>query len=248
MDNNLLAQRAVTCAWQAIQYLPLEIECKGPGDYVTSADRIAGEEILSVLASSSIPVLMEDSCESVTSSCLWVVDPIDGTANFMRGDPHWAISVALWSAGHPVVAAILAPRLRYRFVAEVGKGAYCYSIKQLGVSKDRLRDSLVGHPHLKDYKLQSENDRILNTVGHIADSVRVCGSAVLGACFVAMGWWGAYWHPGLKPWDGAAATLIVREAGGRVTDLEGEEWGLDKSSFLATNGPITEEILTWIRR
>lgn len=242
-------EKAILAGGEAIlAHPPISgIQTKAPGDYITEADLVAESVILDILTCGwEISTLAEESgFEETPSFYCWVVDPLDGTTNFIHGDPHFAVSVALLFQGWPIVAGVYAPALDLRFMAEQGKGAWLNG-ERIQVSEvGYLSEAQVGMGYLADRRLQEKNRQILSRIGHHSGSIRVCGSAVLASCYVASGWWDAYWHVGLKPWDGAAASLIVREAGGRVTGENCEDWDIRMAPFLATNGKLHSQI--WVR-
>jgi myo-inositol-1(or 4)-monophosphatase len=213
----------------------LQVSLKGPGDFVSQADLRAEQSIREDLekARPGYAMLMEESGESGSAKWAWrwVVDPLDGTTNFLHGIPHWAISIALEKrlpdGGSEVAAAVVySPVNNELFWAEKGVGAYVND-KRLRVSARReLKDAVfaTGVP----FAVTSPSHRLafartLSTLMPQIAGVRRFGSAALDLAWVAAGRYDGYWEFGIQPWDIAAGMLIVREAGGYATDGEGKD-------------------------
>jgi myo-inositol-1(or 4)-monophosphatase len=177
----------------------------------------------------------------------WIVDPIDGTTNFAHGMPIFCASVALEIDGRVDVAAVYDPTRDELFTAERGRGAWLNG-RHLAVSaNDRLVDALLvtGFP----YTVRDEGEEMLGLFGTFikkARAVRRLGSAALDVCYVAAGRMDGFWERGLGPWDIAAAALIVEEAGGRVSDLDGGPFVLRTGRLLASNGRVHDEMVATI--
>lgn len=204
----------------------LQVSRKGPADYVTRADKRT-EEILHEELRKARPTygfLMEEGGEvkGVDGQHRWVIDPIDGTTNFIHGIPHFAVSIGLERSGVPVAGLVYNPITDDMFTAEKGRGAFLNS-RRLRVSARRdLTDALVacGIPHLGrgDHGLfQGEIARVQAK----AAGVRRFGAAALDLAWVAAGRFDAFWERGLSPWDISAGALLVREAGGMVEEIDG---------------------------
>jgi myo-inositol-1(or 4)-monophosphatase len=213
----------------------LQVSVKGPGDFVSQADLRAEQSIREDLekARPGYGMLMEESGASGSDkwSWRWIVDPLDGTTNFLHGIPHWAISIALEERlpeGNTEIhaAVVYSPVNGEMFWAEKGNGAYLND-KRIRVSARRdLRDALfaTGIP----FAVSSGGQRLgfARTMGTLMPQVagiRRFGSAALDLAWVAAGRYDGYWETGIKPWDIAAGMLIVREAGGYATDSEGQD-------------------------
>lgn len=175
---------------------------------------------------------------------LWIVDPIDGTTNFVHGFPFFCVSIALAYKGEVIVGVVYDPMKDELFVAEKGKGAYVHG-KRMVVSKDEtLRGSLVatGFPADHHYALPLN----LKGIGAIAPQVRnlrIAGSAALHMAYVAAGRLSGFWEIGLNSWDLAAGALLVQESGGVVADTLGNPYDLGVRNVVATNGLIQEELI-----
>lgn len=182
--------------------------------------------------------------EASSSEYLWIVDPIDGTTNFVHGFPFFCVSIALAYQGEVIVGVVYDPVRDELFVAEKGKGAYMHG-KRIGVSTEpTLRDSLIatGFPADHHYALPLN----LKGIGEIAPKVRnlrIAGSAALHMAYVAAGRLSGFWEIGLNSWDMAAGALLIQESGGLVTDAKGEPYSLCVRNVVATNGHLHNELL-----
>ncbi|UJF32778.1 inositol monophosphatase family protein [Paenibacillus hexagrammi] len=174
---------------------------------------------------------------------LWIVDPIDGTTNFVHGFPFFSVSIALAFKGEVIVGVVYDPIRDELFVAEKGKGAYMHG-KKTAVSLDAtLAGSLVatGFPADREGALPI-NLRGVQAVAPKVRNLRVAGSAALHMAYVAAGRLSGFWEVGLSSWDMAAGALLIIESGGKVTDTQGKPYELSVRNVLATNGSIHEEL------
>ena len=219
----------------------LQVSRKGPADFVTAAD-LKAEEILRNELAKARPgygFLMEEGGKtpaSDESERRWIVDPLDGTSNFLHGLPHFAISIALEERGEILAGLVLDPIKNEIYYAEKGTGAFLND-RRLRVSGRReLSESLIatGAPYLGhgDRSLfLAECDRVMaETAG-----IRRWGAASLDLAYVAAGRYDGFWEWGLSPWDTAAGIILVREAGGMVTQVDNRAFKLDSPSVLASN-------------
>jgi myo-inositol-1(or 4)-monophosphatase len=173
------------------------------------------------------------------------VDPLDGTTNFLHGVPLFAISIGLEREGQIVAGVVYNPISDEMFTAEKGKGAYLNDRRRLRVAvRKNLGDALVttGIPHLGRPGHVSFVREIKEVIKQVA-GVRRTGSAALDLAWVAAGRFDAYWERGIKPWDMAAGMVLVREAGGSVSDISGGAEMFDRSEVLATNSALQKEFL-----
>lgn len=180
---------------------------------------------------------------------VWIVDPIDGTTNFVHELPMYTISIALAHRGEVIVGVVYDPMRDEMFVAEQGKGTYVGG-KRVFVSKDvDLQHSLVagGFPTEHTQKLPLALRQLTAVAPHVRN-VRALGSAALHLAYIASGRLSGYWEPNLQPWDVAAGVLLVQEAGGKVTALSGEPYRLTTRDVLATNSHVHEELLRILSR
>ena len=178
----------------------------------------------------------------------WVFDPIDGTTNYVHGLPIFCASLGLEIDGRTEVGAVYDPTRRELFTAERDEGA-CLNGNRLTVSVTRrLIDALVvtGFP----YDVGQRADDLVELFGAFlgrARAVRRLGSAALDLCYVAAGRFDSFWEQHLKPWDVSAGALIVTEAGGRITGMDGSPFDPEAAHLVASNGPLHDEMLTVIR-
>ena len=175
------------------------------------------------------------------------IDPIDGTTNFVHGIPHLGISLGVWEAGVPILAVVYNPILDELFSAEAGSGAYCNGTPLHVSTQDMLQQSLIGtgFPYAKVNRGAEYHwviDRITSLLPHIRD-IRRLGAAAIDLCYLAQGRIDAFYEIDLKPWDVAAGILIVREAGGQVSNLTGEPYTFSDKGIVASNGRIHDSLL-----
>jgi myo-inositol-1(or 4)-monophosphatase len=218
----------------------LQVSMKGPADFVSSADLKAEKVIRGELqkARPGFGFLMEESGESIGTDGKnrWIVDPLDGTLNFLHGIPHFCISIALERDGEIVAGVIYEPTRDEMFWAEKGAGAFLND-RRLRVSARRtLADAMIGTGI--PFRERGDHPRYLATLAAVMAAtagVRRPGAAALDLAYVAAGRYDGYWEFGLSPWDIAAGILIVREAGGYVSDPTGGHEMLTSGSILAAN-------------
>jgi myo-inositol-1(or 4)-monophosphatase len=225
-----------------------------PRDLVTEWDLRAEERIRAVLEEHApgIPVLGEEAGQGAgaTTGLRWLVDPIDGTVNFAHGLPLWTIAIALEDTEGVQVGVVSAPLLGWWFEASRGGGAHDGTGAPLAVSQiARIDQALLttGFPY----------DRATHPVNNFAEwehlqrragACRRLGCASLDLCVVARGWLDGYWERRLQPWDIAAGALIVREAGGTVTNTTGGAFDPHAGEVVASNGAIHDELIAELGR
>ncbi len=222
---------------------------RGPADLVTRADRLA-EDLIVGLLQRRCPdhgILAEEGTVRPGGPYRWIVDPLDGTTNFAHGVPLFAVSIALARDDDLVVGAVYHPPLDELFVAERGGGAFL----RRGDGRTRLQvseiaavaDAVVATGLPYEIRETGVNIPQITRLMRTAIEVRILGAAALHLAYVAAGRVEAFWEPGLNPWDVAAGALLVREAGGRVTDMRGGPFRLDCRDVLASNGRVHEEMV-----
>lgn len=224
---------------------PVAVQSKGLRNYVTDVDLEAERAILAVLGRRcpDHDVLTEESPpEARASRYRWVIDPIDGTLNFSRAYPCFSVSVALALDDEPVVGVIYDPLREQVFAAEAGQGATLNGKTLRASATATMIEAVIGMDWTRDAASRARNATLIGQLAQSCNVIRSCGSAALALCYVAAGWWDAYWHLNIQPWDVAAGALIVREAGGQVTDLAGRRWELDTAPVLASNGRLHERL------
>ena len=235
----------------------LQVSLKGPSDFVSEADR-RSEHILRTELTRARPgfgFLLEEGGAVAGSDATqrWIIDPLDGTSNFLHGLPHFAISIGLEREGEIVAGVVYDPLRNEMFWAEKGAGAYLNE-RRIRVSARRdLADSLIatGIP-FADRSGKDEFLAILRPIMEQTAGVRRWGAAALDLAYVAAGRVDGFWETGLSPWDIAAGLILVREAGGFVTELDGGREMMDSGSVLAANyhlhGPIGNIVREALRR
>jgi myo-inositol-1(or 4)-monophosphatase len=231
----------------------LQVSKKGPGDFVSAADIRAEKVIREELAKArqKFGFLMEESGETKGEDPdrRWIVDPLDGTSNFLHGIPHWAVSIAAEEKGKITAAVIYDPVSGDLYWAERGNGAYLNNRRLECSRRSKLIDCMVGSglpgygmPR-KDINLFSaEIDAVMHQVG----GLRRMGSAALDLCYVASGKFDGYWKRKISAWDLAAGSLIITEAGGVFTDIAKGQNNIYQNEALAANGSIHHELRTII--
>ncbi len=231
----------------------LQVSMKGPADFVTSADKRT-EKILIDELSHTRPgygFLGEESgtIEGKDKTHRFIIDPIDGTTNFLHGIPHFAISIALEREGQIVSALVFNPATDDMFVAEKGHGAFLNNKRIRVAARKTLSTALVatGIPFLGHGDF-AKFDAELNAVMPSVSGIRRFGSASLDLAWVAAGRFDAFWERDLSAWDIAAGVLLVREAQGVVTDLSGGPNMLDNGAILAANDPLHPQLLKILKR
>jgi myo-inositol-1(or 4)-monophosphatase len=226
----------------------LQVSVKGPANFVSAADHKA-EDIIWKELSKARPgygFLMEERglLEGADATHRWIVDPLDGTTNFLHGIPLFCISIGLEREGQLVAGVIYNPASDELFTAEKGKGAYLNDRRRLRVAaRKTLADAVVatGIPH-RGRPGHPAFMRELDTVMREVAGIRRTGSAALDLAWTAAGRFDGYWERNLKPWDLAAGLVILREAGGIATDIDGGDKILETGDVLAGNGAITKSL------
>jgi len=235
----------------------LKIDTKGRNDFVTDIDRKAEAEIIATIRRShpDHAFLAEESGRSGDSEYVWIIDPLDGTTNFLHGFPTFAVSIAVEHRGRLQHAVVYDPSRQEFFTASRGEGAQLEG-KKIRVSTQRsLEGALIGTGF--PYRMNAEHIdpylAMLKAVMGTAAGVRRPGAASLDLAYVAAGRMDGFWEFGLQPWDTAAGTLLITEAGGRVGTPTGEEYALGPNivvgnpkvyeGLLAMLGPLTPAAL-----
>jgi myo-inositol-1(or 4)-monophosphatase len=230
----------------------LQVSVKGPGDFVSNADRNAEKIIRNELekARPGYSFLMEESgsFEGRDKAHCWIVDPLDGTTNFLHGIPMFCVSIGLEREGQIIAGVIYNPAMDELYVAERGGGAFMNDRRLRVAGRRDLADCVVatGIPHLgrKNHSgfLEQQRRVMLQVSG-----VRRMGAAALDLAYVASGRFDAFWESGLQPWDMAAGIILIREAGGFVSDLEGGADMLGSGEIAAGNELIHGKLLETIK-
>ena len=224
-------------------------------DLVTEAD-LASEQLILEAIRSRFPehaILTEESGGDLPAAApnvpyLWLVDPLDGTVNYAHGFPFWGVSLALLEKGEISLGVIYDPLRDELFWAEQGKGAWGNNQPLRVSSASRLREALVATGFA--YRRATIRDNNLAEFSALmpqVQGVRRAGAAVLDLAYIAAGRLDAYWEMHLHPWDWGAGVLMVQEAGGQVSDLDGRPWSLETKGLLASNGPLHQSLRALLR-
>ncbi|TPK77136.1 inositol monophosphatase [Mesorhizobium sp. B2-4-12] len=231
----------------------LQVSMKGPGDYVSQADRKA-EDIVFAELSKARPgygFLMEErgTVAGEDSQHRWIVDPLDGTTNFLHGIPLFAVSIALERQGQIVAGVIYNPAMDELYTTERGGGAFLNDRRLRVAGRAKLVDAVIGCgvPHLG----RGQHGNFLIELRHVmaeVSGVRRLGSASLDLAYVAAGRMDGFWETGLSAWDIAAGLLLIREAGGFVSDMDGGQDMLDNGSVVAGNEIIQRALLKTVKK
>ena len=231
----------------------LQVSRKGPGDFVSNADLQAEQTLRTELekARPNFGFLMEESgtVEGVDKSHRWIIDPLDGTTNFLHGIPIFAISIALEHEGRIVAGVIYNPATDDLFTAERGRGAFHNDRRMRVAARDDIHDCVIGTgvPHLGRGKHKPYLSQLERIMGEAA-GIRRLGAASLDLAYVAAGRLDAYWEEYLNAWDIAAGIILVREAGGFVTDIKGGDDMLESGSVIAGNEIIRQRLKNALSR
>ena len=245
------ARRAGTIIMRHLDRLEtLTIETKGRNDFVSEVDRMAEAEIIHILhtAYPSHGILAEETGSQAGDDYLWIIDPLDGTTNFLHGYPQFAVSIALQHKGRLEQAVVFDPFKNELFTATRGNGAQLND-RRIRVSRTQdLDKALLGtgfpfrsHQHLETW-INTLRDLLLRS-----SDIRRAGSASLDLAHVACGRFDGFWELGLSPWDMAAGCLLIHEAGGIVSDFAGGAGFLTSGNILAATPRIHEIMLARIR-
>ena len=226
----------------------LQVSIKGPGDFVTASDKKVEKVLIDELqkARPSYSILSEE-CGEIKNYELfkWVIDPIDGTSNFLHGIPHFAISIGLEQEKEIICGIIYDPIKDEMFTAEKGKGSYINNQRMRVSSRTKLKDCIIftGGP-----RQSSENKEIVlneykKFTSEVMIPIRKLGSGAVDLAYVAAGRCDGYWQRDLNYWDIAAGILLVKEAGGYITDFNGKNDYINNKTIIAANSKINSEMI-----
>ncbi len=228
----------------------VRVEAKGLNDYVSDVDRAAEEEVIGVLrrAYPDHAFLGEEGGQSGDSDSVWIIDPLDGTTNFIHGLPHFAVSIGLQVKGRLEAGVIYDPVRQELFTAARGEGATLDGHRIRVRTQKSIEGRLIGTGFpFRDPAYMETYIGQFRAVAKRAGDLRRAGSAALDLAYVAAGRMDGYWEAGLKPWDLAAGAVIVREAGGVVGDYQGRENYLETGQILAGSPKLFHDLLQEIR-
>jgi len=226
----------------------LQVSLKGPGDFVTASDKKVEKILIEELqkARPNYSILSEEIGEINNDiSFKWIIDPIDGTANFLHGIPHFAISIGLEHDKEIICGIIYDPIKDEMFVAEKGQGSYLNNQRMRVSARSKLQNCIIftGGPKReskdRDLSLKEYN----NFSSKVLIPIRKLGSASLDMAYVAAGRCDGFWQRNLNYWDIAAGIIIVKEAGGFVTDFYGKNEYIQNKTILVSNSKIDKEMI-----
>ena len=227
----------------------VEVSAKGPRNLVTEADLAAERTIIETIRR-HFPhdsILAEESGVHGAGERQWVIDPLDGTTNYSHRYPFFSVSVAYRVGGRVQAGVVYDPVARELFSASRGGGARLND-KPIRVSgATELRHGFLATGFSYDYGEMETNLGLFARISRKVQAVRRDGSAALDLCYVACGRFDGYWELSLSPWDMAAGWLVVTEAGGRVTNLDGSRFQLEERTVLASNGRIHHDMVELLR-
>ena len=226
----------------------LQVSLKGPGDFVSASDKRVEKILIEELqkARPDYSILSEETGEiNNEKSFKWIIDPIDGTANFLHGIPHFAISVGLEHNNEIICGIIYDPIKDEMFTAEKGNGSYLNNQRMRVSSRSKLENCIIftGGPRreAKDREIALKEYNSFSSKVHIP--IRKLGSASLDMAYVAAGRCDGFWQRNLNYWDIAAGIILIKEAGGFVTDFRGNDKYIENKTILATNSRINKEMI-----
>ena len=233
----------------------LKVSIKQPNDFVTEVDRAAEASIIETLqeAYPGYGILAEESGETAgkgnnDAEYQWIIDPLDGTTNFIHGMPQYAVSIALAKAGVVEQAVVFDPNRNELFTASKGAGAFLNE-RRIRVSKRlKLQDALIGtgFPY-REFQHIDTYLAIFKELTQKTAGLRRPGAASLDLAYVACGRYDGFWEFGLAPWDMAAGSLLISEAGGLVSDLRGETNYLETGNIIAGTPKVFSQLLNLVQ-
>lgn len=243
LQTAIKAARLAAEAIVAARQVPLDVQSKGYRDLVTNADYAAQDVIVRTLLHNfpDHQIWAEErglQPLNPAAAPTWIIDPVDGTSNFSHGLPLFATSIGLLEQGELTVGVVYDPLRQDLFHARKGEGAFLNGRRLQVSDRTNLEYAIIACDWPREPALRARNLALLQACLQKAHTCRSLGAATLGLCYVAAGWLEAYFNFALQAWDLAAATVIVREAGGQISAPTGETLNLTQGACLATNGHI----------
>ena len=236
----------------AVSGVALDVRAKQTNDFVTQVDRAAEQAVIDVVrkAYPDHAILAEESGKlpGASAEYCWVIDPLDGTTNFIHGFPQYCVSIAIQQSGKPIHAVIYDPSKNELFTASRGRGAFLNDRRIRVTRCRRLEDALVGtgFPFRELTRIDRYTGQMKNMMEKSA-GVRRAGAAALDLAYVACGRLDAFWEMGLSPWDMAAGALLIQEAGGLVGDLKGDDGYLESGELACATPKVFPGLLEALR-
>jgi myo-inositol-1(or 4)-monophosphatase len=227
----------------------VKVASKGRSDFVTEVDRAAEQAIVDILlkAYPDHAVLAEESGASGESEYTWIIDPLDGTTNFIHGFPQYAVSIALRHREHITQAVVYDPTRNELFTATRGRGAFLNERRIRVSRRGKLSECLIGTGFpFRSFEHLDEYVRMFRSVTEHTAGIRRPGAAALDLAYVAAGRLDGFWEIGLSPWDMAAGSLLILEAGGLVSDFSGEPAYLEEGRIVCGAPKIFPQLLNLV--
>jgi myo-inositol-1(or 4)-monophosphatase len=227
----------------------LAVTAKRKNDFVTEVDRAAEHDVIETIrkAYPDHAFLAEESGAAGRSEYTWIIDPLDGTTNFIHGFPQYAVSIGLRYRGTITQAVVYDPTKNELFTASRGRGAFLDD-RRLRVGKRALGEALIGTGFpFKELAHLDEFLRVFKAVTENSAGIRRAGAAALDLAYVAAGRLDGFWETGLAPWDTAAGSLLIAEAGGLISDYEGEAGYLDSGQVVCGSPKVFGQLLQLIQ-
>ena len=226
----------------------IQVSLKGPGDFVTMSDKKVEKILIEELqkARPNYSILSEEIGEIKNDEEFkWIIDPIDGTSNFLHGIPHFGISIGLENKKEIICGIIYDPIKDEFFSAEKGNGSYLNNQRMRVSARSKLKDCLIvtGGPKYDSKNKELSLKEYEKFSSRINTPIRKMGSASLDMAYVAAGRFDGFWQRNLNYWDIAAGIILVKEAGGYVTDFVGDNKYIENETILVTNSKINEEMI-----
>lgn len=225
----------------------LQVSRKGPGDFVSTADHKAEKTIRASLekARPTYGFLMEEggTVAGTDPTYRWIVDPLDGTNNFLHGIPHFCTTIALEKDGEIIAGVTYDPIKDELFTAEKGLGAFMNNRRLRVAGRTSMSEALSAFNSIHKSAMVPDMQNFVDAFNEKGLGLRSLGSAALDLAYVASGRLDAYWDRGLNPWDRAAGALLIREAGGRISTVDGDKNILDKDTVIAGNPALHDEMM-----
>ena len=230
----------------------LQVSLKGPGDYVTASDKKVEKILIDELqkARPSYSILSEEIGEiNNDKSFRWIIDPIDGTSNFLHGIPHFAMSLALEHEKEIICGIVYDPIKDEMFAAEKNNGSYVNNKRMRVSARSKLKECIIfsGGPRYESKNKELVFEEYKKFSSKVNTAIRKLGSASLDMAYVAAGRCDGFWQRDLNYWDIAAGIILIKESGGLVTDFKGENEYIQNKTILATNSKIKNEMIEVLR-
>lgn len=230
--------------------LQLSVETKKKFDFVTRVDKESEAKVIEIIKNKypDHKIFAEETKKDLKGKFRWIIDPLDGTTNYIHGVPIFTVSIALECDGEIVLGVVYDPVHKELFFGEKGKGAFLNDnpIKVSDVENPEFGLLATGFPFRVKHLINPYQESFAQLF-HSFSGIRRAGSAALDLCYVACGRFDGFWELDLKPWDLAASYIIIKEAGGQITDFDGQDEVLVTGNTIASNGKLYEFMLSTIK-